>query len=418
MRFKTLAIAVATMLAAVMTPNAIADDVVILKDGTEIKGDIVRELDGNVWLLEKIGTVEIERFYAKSQIAELVRDAPTSDEPVVDRDDRDDEPVSRPGVPRAAVISLEGMVGMQMTSDKLRDLIPILEEELGTDGTGIVVFKINSGGGYGYEVQRLSDVIHNEYKPRFQVAAWIESAISAAAMTAHCIENIYFMPRGNYGACTGWSGDLVAVKGRGLEEFLYQMEKISARGGYDYRIMRSMQISEPLRATIDERTGEVSWFNSKDAGERLVNPEGEILTFNSENAREFGFSKGTASNLDELTRLLGYTEIDWVGKEVPGRIYPVSKAEAEMMRFREQASEDERRVGEYQTNYNLAIAAAQGADEDVCGRFVNRARQHLRSIISMVDNNPNVALFILNVLPEEWDFWVESQEEMLGDLCR
>ncbi|MEO0631245.1 MAG: hypothetical protein AAFY46_11050, partial [Planctomycetota bacterium] len=48
----------------------------------------------------------------------------------------------------------------------------------------LVVIKIKSGGGFGLEVQKISDVIHEEFKPKFQTVAWIESAISAAAMSA------------------------------------------------------------------------------------------------------------------------------------------------------------------------------------------------------------------------------------------
>src|SRR5690606_34230378 len=142
-------------------------------------------------------------------------------------------------VPRIAVISLgEGgdkdMVGLFMTAEALKRAIPLLEKDNVTD----VVFRIQSGGGALLEIQKLSDVIHNEFKPRFRVVAWIKSAISAAAMTAHCIEDIYFTSDGNYGACTGWYGQLTAVKGRDLEEVLYMMEKISARGKHDPKIMR------------------------------------------------------------------------------------------------------------------------------------------------------------------------------------
>ena len=51
----------------------------------------------------------------------------------------------------------------------------------------------------------MSDVIHEQYKKKFRTVAWIDSAISAAAMTAHCLEEIYFTPQGNYGAARGGS---------------------------------------------------------------------------------------------------------------------------------------------------------------------------------------------------------------------
>src|ERR1041384_4869288 len=134
------------------------------------------------------------------------------------------------GVPRAAVISLgdhdKEMVGQFITADSLDRCIPLLEKE----HIDIVAIRINSGGGALLEIQKLSDEIEFKFKPKFRTVAWIEHAISAAAMTAHCMEEIYLMPGASYGACTGWYGQLTAVKGRDLQEVLYMMEKISARG--------------------------------------------------------------------------------------------------------------------------------------------------------------------------------------------
>jgi membrane-bound ClpP family serine protease len=214
MRLSKILTVLAILIAMITVSSGFAQDTVVLNDGTEVEGEIVRELDGNVWITVRVGTVELQRFYPASEIADVMRDGPVTTEPV--DTDTPREPVRvNTGAPKGAVISLEGTVGIQMTAKTLRDILPALERELGTDGTGIVVFKINSGGGLLLEIQRLSDVIQEEYKPRFRTVAWIESAISAAAMTSHAIEEIYFMPRGNYGACTGWSGQLTAVSGRG-----------------------------------------------------------------------------------------------------------------------------------------------------------------------------------------------------------
>jgi hypothetical protein len=194
------------------------------------------------------------------------------------------------------------------------------------------------------------------------------------------------------------------------------MEQISARGGYDHRIMRAMQIDVPLRASIDERTGEVTWFESEDAGDILVNPAGEVLTFNSQNAERLGFSKGTASTLDDLTELLREPEIEWVGRWTPERIYPISRAEEQMIRFRESVTEDESRLNEYLTNYNIAVGAAQGAREEIQGALVGRARSHLANVERMVKRNPNFALLNFNMTLEDFEFYIEDQEEMLREI--
>ena len=411
--------AAGALLLAASTHLAFAEDTVHLKDGTVVKGDIERELEGSIWIKTKVSGIDTTQFILGDNIESIDRDSPAQ-APVADIKTPKTDPAKarRPGVPRAAVVSLEGTVGIQMAAKTLHDLVPVLEKELGTDGSGIVVFKINSGGGLLLEIQRLSDVIQNEYKGKFRTVAWIESAISAAAMTSHCIEEIYMLPEGSYGACTGWSGALVAVKGRGLESVLYMMEHISARGGYDPKIMRAMQINEPLSCTIDPRTGEVTWYQNAD-GQYLVNAADKILTFTAPDAYKYGFSKGTAADLKELTKAMGYQEIDWVGEERSGYIYPISKAEDMMLAYREKVTDDEERTNEYFTNYGQARAIAAAAPMDQRPRFVGRAKMHLKKIESMVRNNPNFALLTWGMTYEDWQKdWLEVEKEYLAELLR
>ncbi|KAA0217218.1 MAG: hypothetical protein DYG94_01740 [Leptolyngbya sp. PLA3] len=415
-RFITLFAAIVLAVSAAVS----GADTVVLKDGTKVEGVIERELEGSVWIKTSIGGIETVQFILAENIAKIDRTAKPAEEakPAPNAASSDPKP-RRAGVPRGVVISLEGTVGIQMAAKTLEDMIPILEKEIGNDGTGIVVFKINSGGGLLLEIQKLSDVIHLKYKPKFRTVSWIESAISAAAMTSHCIEEIYFLPEGNYGACTGWFGALQAVSGEGLEEVLFMMEKISARGGYAPEIMRAMQINEPLSCTIDEQTGKVTWYQ-KEEGEYLVNKGESILTFTAPQALKYGFSKGTAKDLEELTRALGYQEIDWVGEVRPGFIYPVSKSEDFMLSYRKKVTDDEARTNEYFGNYQQAFAAAAGTqDPELRARFVGRARKHLRSIESMVRNNPNFALLRWGMELKDWERdWLKVQQEELAKLLR
>lgn len=411
---------IALLAALVLAVSAAFADTVVLKDGSKIEGVIQRELEGSVWIKTSIGGIETVQFILAEKIEKIDRASKPVEtaKPATNPAGGDPKP-RRAGVPRGLVISLEGTVGIQMAAKTLEDMIPVIEREIGSDGTGIVVFKINSGGGLLLEIQKLSDVIHEKYKPKFRTVSWIESAISAAAMTSHCIEEIYFLPEGNYGACTGWFGALQAVSGQGLEEVLFAMEKISARGGYAPEIMRAMQINEPLSCTIDPASGKVSWYQTEE-GQFLVNKGDSILTFTAPQALRFRFSKGTAKNLEELTKALGYQEIDWVGEVRPGFIYPVSKAEDIMLAYRKKVSDDEARTREYFVNYQQAFAAAAGTqDRDLRAKFVGRARQHLRRIESMVRNNPNFALLTWGMELKDWERdWLKVQEEELAKLLR
>ncbi len=413
---KVLAVIAAMMLGVA---GVRAEDVVTLNNGTVYRGAIEREVDGWLWIRVKIAGIETVQVVAPADVKSVERDAakpvagPEAVKPA------DPKPATRrPGVTRAAVITLgEGgdkdMVGMYMTAETLRRAIPVLER----DQVDIVVFRINSGGGALLEIKRLSDIIHEEFKPRFRVVAWIEWAISAAAMTAHAIPEIYFTTKAAYGGCTGWSGPMTAMAGRGLEEVLYMMEQISARGGYDPKIMRSMQILEPLSATIDAN-GDVTWYQNEE-GDHLVNPGDKILTFDSTQAAKFKFSKGTADTLQELEKLLKVGEIEWVGSPVPGIMWPVSQAEQMQMQFREKTYEDQIKLQEYWDTYATSIQVAQGIqDRRERAPFVGRARRAFDQIKAMCKNNPNHKLLTLGMLDSQFDEWVEQNEKLLRDLMR
>lgn len=336
---------------------------------------------------------------------------------------------------RAAVITFGDeanghMVGIYCTADSFRRALKFLEDEK----VNTVIVRFHSGGGALIEIQKLSDIFEKEYKSKFRLVAWIDSAISAAAMSAHCFEEIYFTPQGNYGACTGFSGNGVAVKGRDLEEVLYMMEGISDRGGYDKLIMRAMQISSApeecaplgigsktgaLSATINPTTGEVKYFNDS-SGEIVLNPRGgvNILTFNANDALKVKFSKGTAGTLDELAKAMSLTEVEWIGRKDPRFVYPVCKAEEFMINFRKKTKDDETNLNRYFNNYgNAAGAAAQSNDIETASKFLGKARQALEQIKSVVRNNPN--LMLLNVFgsEERYKQWIEEQEKTLKEIA-
>lgn len=408
----TLKILAAVCLLAVIAAVAPAKDVVVLENGRRVEGDIIREIDGNIWMLVYFGDIKKQEFFAAAVVEEVIRDA------TVDEADREDEPERRaahPGVKKGTVITLEGMVGIEFAHRRLESLIPLIEEEIGEDG--VLVLKINSGGGALMEIMPLSDVIEHKLKPKFEVVGWVESAISAAAMTGATMERLFFMPQGNLGACTGWYGALQAVKGRDLEEVKYMMQKIMARGQRDYKIMESMQVGVPLSATIDEN-GDVHWYQDEDSGEILVNPTGEILTLNSQQAEDLLFSEGIARTLDDLTEQLGYEEIEWVGKWQDDLIFPVGKAERENRRWRELIDQSNQGLAIEMSKYQLYLATARGTADDNRAKMVGRARRHLRGVRRYFRESPNSILFSLGLPPDEFDYWYEDQEEILRDLMR
>jgi len=425
---------------ALSVSDALAADKLILKDGKVIEGTIINEVEGYIWIKYSVAGIEQTTMFEPNQITKIDRDSPVSPAAAVGGDAGDKAPAAlngdpikpganvRPGTPKAAVITLgetrddkQGdMVGIFMTAYALDTMMPMLEEEVGSDGTGVVVLRFNSGGGALLEIIKISDAIHQRYKKKFRTVGWIDSAISAAAMSAHTLEELYFTNKANYGACTGFNGGTFkAISGPLLERVLYMMERISAQGGYDPLIMRAMQIQQPLSCTRLP-DGTVKWFGDATSGEILVNRETEILTFNAETALQVGFSKGTASTINELTKAMGYNELDWKGDDQEGVLWKVCKAEKWNVAYRKKAKVDQDRTQEYFAAFNMNIAAAASEQtREGRAKFVNGARRALESVKAMVRNNPNFILFALNLEDEEaYKEFVRVQEKRLRDLMK
>jgi ClpP class serine protease len=197
-----------------------------------LEGKVLREEGGIVWIKVSVGGIEQERMLLPSEVKLVERnvgDATADSKSATKTDPKSDaksddkiatpiivpggtsETTSKPGVPRAMVITMGNKkvghkVRIYMTANSIQEVLPLIEKEIGNDGTGVLVLRIDSGGGYLMEIQKLSDMIEYELKPKFRVVGWIEFATSAAAMTAHAIEEIYFTSRGEYGSCTGFAG--------------------------------------------------------------------------------------------------------------------------------------------------------------------------------------------------------------------
>ncbi|MBS0187269.1 MAG: hypothetical protein JSS51_04325 [Planctomycetes bacterium] len=425
--------------------DALAGDTarVTLKDGTVLEGEIVREMQGIVWLKIKSGKLEETRMISPDEMKSITRDAGATpaakpgEDTTPAKDDKPAEPTTanpapapaasadtssqprKTGVPRAAVITLgEGgerdMVGVYMMAKPLHDAIPLLKAE----NVDIVVFRVNSGGGAALEVQKLSDVIYNEYRKNFRTVAWIDWAISAAAMTSHAIEELYFTPEGAYGACTAFHGDFVAAKDADLERYLFQMEKISTRGNHDPQIMRAMQIMEPLSATVSPN-GDVKYYQDETSGDIVLNTKDRVLTFNSQSATQVKFSAGTASNLDELAKAMQLTEVEWVGVKKPGYMWPICKAEQMQMDFREKTARDEQLFNDYVQTLNQLLGMGANLDDERKAKVAGKARECMNKIVAAVNNNPNMALFKFNIMPDKFrEEWIEPTDKKIKELTK
>lgn len=376
--FVTLALAAAVLLPAINVSAA----TVHMKDGRVLEGRITKEGDGFVFLMVKIAGLEKQEILTTDQIKKIDRDpAPAKpDEPVASipspasGGSAEKPAVISAGATRVAFISLEEMVGPFLNADALLHSAKLLDELPENERPEIIVLRINSGGGALSEVQGLSDAIHKTLKRKYRVVAWIESAISAASLTAFNCEEIYMMKEGNIGGTVAFfqaGGGNQAVKDEELEQILQAGEEISKRGGYNPLIMRAMQVFMDLSADIDA-DGNITWREDL-GGEFKVNTKDRILTFDSIQALKFNISRGTADTKDELAKAMGCTE--WV------EVGP--KADQYQIEFREAVQTAQVRSQELQTKMNIALQAND----------VGKARTYLNELRSIVRRAPSMEFY-------------------------
>jgi hypothetical protein len=406
--------------AFLLSTGAALADKLYLKDGSVLEGKVTREGKDFIFFKIKVGTVESETLYMMDKVLKIEKDTPApagdkaqaADAPKDDSKKGDgktegDAPVS--GATRVAFLNFgppsewQGkngdMVGVQISAEAFKNAVPLLEKAK----ADVVVIRINSGGGYLLEEEKFHDLFEHVYKKKFRTVCWVESAISAAAMSPWNIEEFYFFRKGNIGACTGWGGNLIAIKGVELEETLWRMEKVSALGKKDPKIMRSMQITDPLSVDIDEN-GEIRWRQDED-GKYILNKRGHILTLTASDACKFGFGKGIADTKEELAKVMNLHEVEFVGQEATDLV--------------DNSIRDNDKVDKYNravlVKYFDALKLAQSLqDKARRGGELAKARKLLAEIKQMVRLNPNFRFHLgIDLAPE----WFTEQEDIIKKIA-
>jgi hypothetical protein len=193
------------------------------------------------------------------------------------------------------ILKQSGMVGVGLRAAEMEKV----EKAADKFGPGqIIVLHINSGGGLVTEADEIDEVL-NRVREKHRLVAWIEEAISAAAVTAmHCRE-IYFMNLGSLGSATMFAGDKSA-EGAQLEAWLRRISEISEAGGRNGHLAKCMVYSPLVVSyTRDPKTGKVTFFEDG-SGEKMLSDEKDNLTLTADQALDCGFSQGTANTEAEL----------------------------------------------------------------------------------------------------------------------
>lgn len=217
-----------------------------------------------------------------------------------------------PSAEQLAQKDVTDLLGATITPEDWRAVVPMLEK----DRVDVVVVRVNSGGGEFTAAAEFHAVFEREFKPRFRTVAWIDSAVTQAAIAILPIEEFYFTPDGYFGwaTCAVWSGDPVRTTGASLKHAIQQSETGARLGKRSETIARSLILYEPLSLDINPDTKSVSW-RQDEKGQHIVNRTGRIFGIGASDAQRFGLSKAAADTQIELAQALGLERVEWTGQD-------------------------------------------------------------------------------------------------------
>ncbi|MGE6629254.1 NfeD family protein [Bacillus sp. NPDC077027] len=155
------------------------------------------------------------------------------------------------------------------------------------NGAKHIILNINTPGGAVDAALEMADTIRSSDIP---VTAYVNHrALSAGAFLALNADQIYMSPSGKMGAAAIIDGEGNAADKKSESLWLAEMSDAAEKKGRNPKYALAM-------ADVD--------VDAKEAGA----PKGELLTFNTKRALQFGYAEGEAKNLDDLLMKLNLAD--------------------------------------------------------------------------------------------------------------
>lgn len=351
--------------AAALVPGAAALDTLYFRDGRVVEGTVLSETDTKVRVRVRVGGIEAETEYNKSDLLKIQRGEsggePAPKPATPERGGEGlppvkpaGEPTQSEGGPRVYVMELTGVFGEDISQTPIREalkdaaahkpdyLVVRLENDWSLFG-GMVELPDDVGAAHElFRAEDIAPVFASEMRDYFEdppeLVFWVKQAMGGSALLPFVAPNIYFARDARMGGIGNLS---LMLEGRGEElvrqklysAYMAHAESWANTGGYDYRIVRAMawfdyvlSVSfEGGRPVFHERAagpGEILLTDDgKDANadtiqERARGEGNDVLTLHADLARNLLVSKGEADTYEELWSRLGIARSYQL---VPGR---------------------------------------------------------------------------------------------------
>lgn len=336
-------------LAGVLLCLAARADVIVLRDGKELSGEVVSRSESAVVVRVAISGGTMQQTLSPADVKEI-----------------------RPDPVPSGIAWLEvpvfGEIGPDVTADGVGKALA----EARRLKVRHVVLLIDSPGGQVSEQMAICDTLlaAKDLKP----VALVKHAYSAAAIIAMACPTIVMHPEGQIGGAVGlYPPDKTNPLPRPVEEKYMSVIRardrlVAERAGHDPLFVDAMSdISAVI--SMQSEDGQVRLSAGEVAGAKLLKGKGSILTMTSREALASGLSSATLASLSELGQSLGYAADQWHSAGGQGRV--IMKAAGEESRARE---------SQRATQGAQAAAGQRLTAEEIAKRLVD-----LRAALQVID---------------------------------
>ncbi|MBX3386417.1 MAG: hypothetical protein KF768_07590 [Phycisphaeraceae bacterium] len=327
----------------------------IFRSGNVVKGTLIEEDEGTIKVRVRVGTIEAETTYNKSDILAINRDlpAPTATGEKKAAPGRATAPgtsarAAGSGKPKVYVLELKGEFGRDVAATPFKEVMADVRKhqpdyfimrfdlEPKTQGQEFSEVIASPDGLYkqGVAEKIFLELYDNlvrdpnlEKKP--EIVAWVNRAIGGSAYLPFACPKIVFTSEGRHGGlgfldrAFGYADEVVREKWRGA--MMAGMKGMAIDGGHDPRLVEAMLRNDYVLSYKIEG-GRVVYMERMPQGpnEFLLTDDGrgenadsmedvaryrgnDSLMLNPDLALRLGVSMGTADNLSDVMTLLGVT---------------------------------------------------------------------------------------------------------------
>jgi len=312
-------------------------------------------------------------------------------------------PVVKHTGPTYYLAPLRGEVGTSMIASNLEKMLA----DAATRSPTVFVIQMDSPGGAVAEVDRLIDVI-SKYKKQMRIVVWVHKAISAAAITSLCVDEIYIQKGAVFGAATAFR---ITPQGSAedIEEKMQSAWRAKGRSaaelGNHPSLLAEGMIDASTGIYMTRAGGKPSLAADALPGSTVVKKPGKLLTLTATEAVDCGLALSLAGDVDELGKAMGFA--GWKpceGIGVPladwweARLETVNKdwkaANAKLDGALKSARlNDPSTFDDYQSRPPADAVRLWNSRLTKCAEDLRRAEVELRSMKKLTDQHPMLKIY-------------------------